>query len=99
MIILVHFVRKYSLILVLFSIISCSKSNSDSSVNDNNDNTTSLRLMTYNIHHANPPSKTNVIDIDAIAEVIREQNVDLVALQEVDVHTIRSGQDLYQLRL
>ncbi|GAA5220260.1 endonuclease/exonuclease/phosphatase family protein [Membranihabitans marinus] len=54
--------------------------------------------MTYNIHHANPPSKPNVIDIDAIAEVIREQNVDLVALQEVDVHTIRSGQDLHQAK-
>lgn len=49
--------------------------------------------MTYNIHHANPPSKseTGEIDIDAIVGVIRKENPDLVALQEVDVHTGRSG--------
>lgn len=49
--------------------------------------------MTYNIHHANPPSKeeTGEIDIDAIVKVIRKENPDLVALQEVDVNTERSG--------
>ncbi|WP_161890150.1 endonuclease/exonuclease/phosphatase family protein [Pontibacter russatus] len=49
--------------------------------------------MTYNIHHANPPSKAEAgdIDIDAIAAVIRKENPDLVALQEVDVNTQRSG--------
>lgn len=49
--------------------------------------------MTYNIHHANPPSKeeTGEIDIDAIVNVIRKENPDLVALQEVDVNTERSG--------
>lgn len=50
-----------------------------------------LKVMAYNIHHANPPSKPKVIDIDAIVEVIRRQNPDLVALQEVDVNTGRSG--------
>lgn len=50
-----------------------------------------LRVMSYNIHHANPPSRPGVIDLDAIARVIREQNPDLVALQEVDVNTSRSG--------
>lgn len=52
-----------------------------------------LTVMTYNIHHANPPSKqeTGEIDIDAIVNVIRKENPDLVALQEVDVNTERSG--------
>lgn len=50
-----------------------------------------IRVMAYNIHHANPPSKPGLIDIDAIAKAIRNQNPDLVALQEVDVNTIRSG--------
>ena len=50
-----------------------------------------LRVMSYNIHHANPPSRPGVIDLDAIARVIREQNPDLVVLQEVDVNTSRSG--------
>ncbi|OKL40592.1 hypothetical protein A3841_19280 [Pontibacter flavimaris] len=50
-----------------------------------------LRVMSYNIHHANPPSQLGVIYLEAIAHVIREQNPDLVALQEVDVNTSRSG--------
>jgi endonuclease/exonuclease/phosphatase family metal-dependent hydrolase len=59
-----------------------------------NDNIPELRVLTYNIHHANPPSKINVIDIKAIANVIKQQNPDLVALQEVDVFTNRSGKNL-----
>lgn len=47
--------------------------------------------MTYNIHHANPPSKAGLIDIAAIAKVINQQQPDLVAIQEVDVNTKRAG--------
>ncbi|MPR34200.1 endonuclease [Cytophagaceae bacterium SJW1-29] len=54
--------------------------------------------MTYNIHHANPPSETVKIDVEAIARVINQQKPDLVALQEVDVHTERSGKGLDQAR-
>lgn len=50
-----------------------------------------LRVMAYNIHHCNPPSKPDVLDVDAIAAAIRKQKPDLVALQEVDVRTGRSG--------
>lgn len=51
-----------------------------------------IRVMSYNIHHCNPPSKKNgEIDLDAIAAVIKKQKPDLVALQEVDVNTARSG--------
>ena len=52
---------------------------------------TTIKVMSYNIHHANPPSIDGKIDLDAIAKVIKEQNPDLVALQEVDVNTTRSG--------
>ena len=55
-----------------------------------------LKVMTYNIHHANPPSRAGVIDLDAIAKVIQKQGPDLVALQEVDVHTKRSGKTVNQ---
>jgi endonuclease/exonuclease/phosphatase family metal-dependent hydrolase len=65
-------------------IISGKKHNTEQAVQN-------LRVMSYNIHHCNPPSATGKIDIDAIAEVIRSQNPDLVALQEVDVNTMRSG--------
>jgi endonuclease/exonuclease/phosphatase family metal-dependent hydrolase len=50
-----------------------------------------ISILSYNIHHANPPSKPNVIDIEAIAHVINLQQPDIVALQEIDVHTNRSG--------
>jgi endonuclease/exonuclease/phosphatase family metal-dependent hydrolase len=50
-----------------------------------------LKVLCYNIHHALPPSKKDSIDLDAIAQVITKSQADLVALQEVDVHTRRSG--------
>lgn len=50
-----------------------------------------LTIVAYNIHHGNPPAKPDVIDLDAIANVIALQKPDLVALQEVDVNTKRSG--------
>jgi endonuclease/exonuclease/phosphatase family metal-dependent hydrolase len=52
---------------------------------------TQLRVLSYNIHHASPPSKSGQIDIEAIAKVIRAAKPDLVALQEVDVNTNRSN--------
>ncbi|HEV8080091.1 MAG TPA: endonuclease/exonuclease/phosphatase family protein [Chitinophagaceae bacterium] len=56
--------------------------------------TNGLRILSYNIHHANPPSKPNFIDIEAIAIAIKKQSPDLVALQEIDVHTNRSGKSI-----
>lgn len=50
-----------------------------------------IKVMSYNIHHCNPPSRPGIIDLDAIAAVIRKQDPDIVALQEVDINTIRSG--------
>lgn len=50
-----------------------------------------LKILCYNIHHANPPSKPNLIDLDAIVRVIKESNADIVAMQEVDKNTVRSG--------
>lgn len=57
-----------------------------------------IRVMTYNIHHCNPPSAGTKIDVPAIARVITTEKPDLVALQEVDVHTERSGKELHQAR-
>lgn len=50
-----------------------------------------VRILCYNIHHCNPPSKPDFIDIQAVADVINKEKPDLVALQEVDVNTGRSG--------
>lgn len=55
-------------------------------------NTNVLKVLCYNIHHANPPSKgAGFIDMDAIAKVISNHDPDVVALQEVDVNINRSG--------
>lgn len=53
--------------------------------------TDTLTIVSYNIHHGNPPAEPEVIDLDAIAKVIALQKPDLVALQEVDVNIKRSG--------
>lgn len=51
-----------------------------------------LKVMSYNIHHANPPSKAeDFIDIDAVVSVIRKENPDVVTLQEVDKLVPRSN--------
>jgi len=50
-----------------------------------------LKIMTYNVHHCNPPARPGIIDVDAIAAVIKKENADLVALQEIDIDTKRSG--------
>ena len=57
-----------------------------------------LKVMTYNIHHCNPPSEGDKIDVAAIAKVIKNEKPDLVALQEVDVNTERSGKGVNQAK-
>jgi endonuclease/exonuclease/phosphatase family metal-dependent hydrolase len=57
-----------------------------------------IKVMTYNIHHCNPPSAGEKIDVAAIARVINDQKPDFVALQEVDVNTQRSGKGLNQAK-
>lgn len=50
-----------------------------------------LTIVSYNIHHGNPPTAAGIIDLDAIAKVLAAQNADFIALQEVDVNVQRSG--------
>jgi endonuclease/exonuclease/phosphatase family metal-dependent hydrolase len=48
-----------------------------------------LRVMTYNIHHGEGLDRK--LDLDRIARVIQQEGVDIVALQEVDRGTSRTG--------
>lgn len=57
-----------------------------------------IRILTYNVHHCNPPSQPGLIDIDAVAKVINTVKPDVVALQEIDVYTERSGKDMDEAR-
>ncbi|MGF7077766.1 endonuclease/exonuclease/phosphatase family protein [Mucilaginibacter sp. UYCu711] len=49
-----------------------------------------IRIMSYNVRHCSPPA-TGLIDIDGTAAAIKNQNPDIVALQEIDVNTGRDG--------
>ncbi len=49
-----------------------------------------LRLMSYNVHHCE--GVDGKLDIERIATIIKNQNCDLVALQEIDRNTTRSKQ-------
>lgn len=48
-----------------------------------------IRVMSYNIHHTR--GMDNKVDLQRIAEVINKEQVDIVALQEVDRNIPRSG--------
>ena len=50
-----------------------------------------VKVLSYNIHHGNPPGFEDKIDLAAIVKTIKGANADIVALQEVDVNTKRSG--------
>lgn len=50
----------------------------------------SVRILSYNIHHGNPPGQPNKIDLPRIAEIIKTADADVVGLQEVDVRVSRS---------
>lgn len=68
-----------------FLLCSCGTSKSSG-----NSEGSKLRVMAYNIHHAQPMGE-EYINLDGIARVIELSGADLIALQEVDVDTERSG--------
>lgn len=61
-----------------------------------NNSSVDLKVMSYNVHHCNPPAKPGIIDLDAIAAVINTAKPDIVGLQEIDVRTNRSGKEINQ---
>ena len=75
---------------VLLILTACGVSK-DHNHNKNKPSGRVLKIMSYNIHIGNPPSKPGIIDMKAIIKAIKIENPDLVALQEVDVNTARSG--------
>lgn len=79
------------LLLLSIFLMPCSGS-AQADISDTTKALEEIKLMSYNIHHASPPSQPDAIDIDAIVRVIKAQDVALVALQEVDSGTERSGE-------
>ncbi len=52
-------------------------------------NAQEYRIMTYNVHHCNPPAQKGVILTDSIASVIKKSGADIALLQEVDNKSAR----------
>ncbi len=81
-----HKSLKFLLVFIIL-LSSCATRMSGSSTNGGN----TISVMSYNIHHCNPPSKAGLIDVDAVAAVLKKEGPEIVSLQEVDVFTRRSG--------
>ncbi len=85
---------KLAVVLVLFA--ACGNGNAEPSAppGGNNDSIPEkeivIKVMSYNIHRGVPPG-ANVVDLSQVANVIKAQDPDLVALNEVDKNTKRSG--------
>ena len=80
-------VNNFLLLFTIAIVASCASQKVQSPKTASNE----IKVMTYNVHHCNPPDQKNVIDVDGTASVIKQQNADIVAVQEVDVNTGRSG--------
>jgi endonuclease/exonuclease/phosphatase family metal-dependent hydrolase len=81
----------FAICLSIFSILHLNCTQKVTAVAQHQNSVSNLKVLSYNIHHANPPSKVGLIDLAAIAKVIKDENPDLVGLQEVDRFTKRSG--------
>lgn len=49
-----------------------------------------IAILSFNIHHGNPPGQTDSIDLAEIAHIIQESGADLIGIQEVDLRVARS---------
>lgn len=77
------------IIFVMIPFLNCSELYAQELINTETSH--QLSILSYNIHHANPPSLADSIDLPAIIKVIKNSGADLVALQEIDSNTKRSG--------
>lgn len=91
--------RTIGILIIGVAMMACSKNDSVAAKpNETVDEREEIKVMTYNVHHCNPPASANLIDVAAIAKVINDEKPDFVALQEIDVNTSRSGKDLDQAK-
>ncbi|WBL26712.1 endonuclease/exonuclease/phosphatase family protein [Zunongwangia sp. HGR-M22] len=88
------------LLACILLVYSCHDSSPDEINEDGNlsDMNTEIKVLSYNIHHSNPPSQSDIINLNAIADVLKQSKADVVGLQEVDVYTERSGKQLHMAR-
>ena len=75
--------KKFLLHLIMLSLITSGCSTVSPT------NTATLTVLTYNIHHGE--GTDGKLDLERIARIIRSENPDLVAVQEVDQKTERTA--------
>lgn len=68
---------RFALVGIVLALVGCAKTPAR------------IVVMSYNIHHG--VGEDNVLDLKRIADVIKQNNVDIVAIQEVDQGTKRVG--------
>lgn len=87
-------------LLLIFSLGSCGKGSQDPDLKPDEDpieeepieqgpKTYTIRVMAYNIFHGE--TTLGAIDMDMFGQIIKNENPDLVSLQEVDKGVTRSG--------
>lgn len=79
--------QKFKLLFLICIVVFCV----DALATETSKKPITIKVMSYNIHHGNPPGKGDLIDLDAIANTIASSGAEIIALQEVDVHTRRSN--------
>ncbi|MEC4113444.1 endonuclease/exonuclease/phosphatase family protein [Myroides pelagicus] len=58
-----------------------------------------VRVVNYNVHHfAAANDRYHWIDLNSLSAFAKQHQVDVLTLQEIDVHTKRSGEHLNQVR-
>lgn len=89
------------ILILLFISLTTAHANSNFNTTEESDTDShTFRVMCYNIHHCDPPYNTGeATEIDTIIGVIAKQNPDIVALQEVDMYTTRSGSNVHQAKV
>lgn len=95
---IIAIMKKILFYLTAVILLSCSKSKT--AANKETEKPAAgpvVKVMTYNIYGARASSGAPA-DLGAIAKVINDQKPDLVALQEVDVFTNRTGKTVHQAR-
>lgn len=96
---------KKILLVAIFALLLVAACTNDDNYNDKHGDKavippegTTVTMMSYNIYGARATDPSNAADLDALAEVIKRQNPDFVALQEVDKYTNRTGKTVHQAK-
>lgn len=91
-------IQRFLFLLIFISAVSCSKKEGNKEEPVIQPKGPLVKVMTYNIYGARPSLGEAPADVKELAEVIKKQDPDFVALQEVDAYTNRSGKTVHHAK-